>query len=81
MKLEQSSIREVTSGMLPVRVPVTALAQSLALQAEITPCAMVKATVVTDTIFIVRDLMYSNLNRWALFEGRLAKLLNKRWQV
>ena len=32
MKLEQSAAREVTSGIFPVRVPVTALAQLSALQ-------------------------------------------------
>jgi hypothetical protein len=34
-KLEQSAIREVTSGILPVRVPVTARAQLLALHAVV----------------------------------------------
>lgn len=43
MKLEQSAIREVTSGIFPVRVPVTALAQLSALQSERTPWAMLKA--------------------------------------
>lgn len=34
MKLEQSFIREVMSGIFPVRVPVTARAQLLALHTE-----------------------------------------------
>jgi hypothetical protein len=34
MKLAQSAWRDVTAGILPVRVPVTARAQLLALQAE-----------------------------------------------
>lgn len=35
-KLEQSAIREETSGILPVRVPVTARAQLLALHVAAT---------------------------------------------
>jgi hypothetical protein len=35
IKLEQSSMREVTSGSLPDRVPVTALAQLLASHAVV----------------------------------------------
>jgi hypothetical protein len=34
MKLEQSSMREVASGIFRVQVPVTALAQLLASQTE-----------------------------------------------
>jgi hypothetical protein len=49
MKLEQSTAREVTSGIFPVRVPVTALAQLSALQLSLSgvtarpPWAMAKA--------------------------------------
>lgn len=46
MKLEQSAMREVTSGILPVRVPVTALAQLLAShpEEESTTSVMAKAS-------------------------------------
>jgi len=43
MKLEQSAIREVTSGTFPGRVPVTALAQLSALHPQRTPWAIAKA--------------------------------------
>jgi len=58
MKLEQSSAREVTSGIFPVRVPVTALAQLSALQLSLSgvtarpPWAMAKASM-KDQNFIV----------------------------
>jgi len=38
MKLEQSCIRELTAGVFPARVPVTARAQSSALQAAPVTC-------------------------------------------
>ena len=52
MKLEQSSIREVTSGTFPDRVPVTALAQLSALHSERTPWAIAKARI-KDRSFII----------------------------
>jgi hypothetical protein len=63
MKLEQSFWREVTSGILPDRVPVTALAQLLASQAvvtlqERTPSAKAKARTLERNIIMV-EWMFS----------------------
>jgi hypothetical protein len=52
MKLEQSSMREVTSGTFPDRVPVTALAQLSALHPQRTPWAIAKART-KDKSFII----------------------------
>jgi len=55
MKLEQSLMREVPSGIFPGRVPVTALAQSLALHAERAPWASAKAKI-KDKSFIAKPV-------------------------
>jgi hypothetical protein len=58
MKLEQSAARDVTSGIFPVRVPVTALAQLSALQLSLSgvtakpPWAMAKVRM-KDQSFII----------------------------
>lgn len=55
MKLEQSFLREVSSGIFPVRVPVTALAQPSALHAERTPWTSVRAEI-KDKGFIIKPV-------------------------
>jgi hypothetical protein len=52
IKLEQSALRELTGGIFPVTVPVTALAQLSAMHAESTPCAKAKARM-KDKSFII----------------------------
>jgi len=56
MKLEQSCIREATSGIFPLRVPVTALAQLLSLHpAERAPWASAKDKI-NDKSFIAKPV-------------------------
>lgn len=55
MKLEQSLMREVSSGTFPARVPVTALAQLSALHAERAPWASAKAKI-KDKSFIAKPV-------------------------
>ena len=61
IKLEQSFSREVTSGIFPVRVPVTPLAQSSALQAVVETArptwAMAKARIKDESFisFLVNE--------------------------
>jgi hypothetical protein len=51
-KLEQSTMREVISGIFPVRVPVTPLAQLSAEHKEVTEWAMAKARMMYESFLI-----------------------------
>ena len=54
-KLEQSTMREVKSGIFPVRVPVTPLAQLSAEHTEVTEWAMAKARMMYQSFLIAKN--------------------------
>src|SRR5450432_747281 len=74
MKLEQSAMRDVTAGILPARVPVTARAQLLALQVIVgevfrlqTPFGQEPGTYVSGV--------------WARTKGRTDRMMVKSFMV